>query len=418
MVAKITVPNSIRRALNYNEQKMKEGKAECIYAHHFLKEANQLNYYEKLNRFQSLINLNKRATTNTIHISLNFGLEEKIEREKLAEIASTYMEKIGFGQQPYLVYQHLDAGHPHIHIVSTNIQKDGKRISLHNIGRNQSSTARKEIEAAYDLQKAEKQEKAESQEIRPLNAQKMAYGRSATKRGMTNVLDAILPQYKYASLAELNAILKLYNLTADRGKEEGIIYQKKGLIYRVLDEHGNKIGVPIKASSIYNKPTLEFLEKRFRENETLKQEFRKSIKTSIDWIMIKPPKDLKDFKHALEREKISLIVRQNDSGIVYGLTYIDHNTKCVFNGSDIGKEYSAKAIFEKCGVAQNLAPTQMSTTQKYSEINSIELSLDKDKQHNQNLSRIIEGIITPTEQYQYVPFELRKRRKKKRKSDS
>ncbi len=107
MVAKITVPNSIQRALNYNEQKMKEGKAECIYAHHFLKETEQLNFYEKLGRFQSLIEMNKRATTNTIHISLNFGLDEKIGREKRAEIASAYMEKIGFGGQPYLVYTNL-----------------------------------------------------------------------------------------------------------------------------------------------------------------------------------------------------------------------------------------------------------------------------------------------------------------------
>src|SRR5690349_18555036 len=122
MVAKITVPNSIKRALNYNEQKVKEGKAECIYAQNFLKEAEQLNFYEKLSRFEALIDLNKRASTNTIHISLNFGLGEKIHREKLAEIASVYMAKIGFAEQPYLVYRHLDAGHPHIHIVSTNIQ--------------------------------------------------------------------------------------------------------------------------------------------------------------------------------------------------------------------------------------------------------------------------------------------------------
>src|SRR5678816_1137659 len=111
MVAKITVPNSIKRALNYNEQKMKEGVAECIYAHNFLKEAAQLIFYEKLNRFERLIALNKRASTNTVHISLNFGLNENIEKDKLAEIASVYMEKIGFAEQPYLVYQHLDAGH-------------------------------------------------------------------------------------------------------------------------------------------------------------------------------------------------------------------------------------------------------------------------------------------------------------------
>src|SRR5665811_657562 len=144
MVAKITVPISIQRALNYNEQKMREGKAECIYAHNFLKEAEQLNFYEKLQRFGDLISLNKRASTNTVHISLNFGLNEKIAEEKLVEIAGVYMDKIGFADQPYLVYQHLDAGHPHIHIVSTNIQKDGKRISLHNLGRNESTKARKE----------------------------------------------------------------------------------------------------------------------------------------------------------------------------------------------------------------------------------------------------------------------------------
>ena len=396
---------------------MKEGKAECIYAHHFLKEANQLNFYEKLHRFQCLIDLNKRATTNTIHISLNFGLEENIGRAKLAEIASVYMEKIGFGEQPYLVYRHLDAGHPHIHIVSTNIQKDGKRISLHNIGRNQSNTARKEIEKAYNLQKAEKQGETQNQEITPVNAQKLAYGRSATKRGITNVLDAVLTRYKYASLPELNAILKLYNVTADRGKEQGIIYQKKGLLYRVLDEHGNKIGVPIKASSIYNKPTLEFLEKIFVENEIRKQEFKKNIKTSIDWIMIKPPKGLQDFKKALEKEKISLIVSQNESGLIYGLTYIDHNTKCVFNGSDIGKDYSAKTILEKCGISQNIPSPNQPIELKISEPISKEMYLNKNQQQGKDLYKIIEDIITPAEQFQSVPYELRKRRKKKRKSD-
>jgi Relaxase/Mobilisation nuclease domain len=202
MVAKITVPTSIKRALNYNEQKLKEGRAECIYAHNFLKKAESLAFHEKLRQFEKLIALNRRATTNTVHISLNFGLNEKIEREKLVEIAKTYMNKIGFGEQPFLVYKHLDAGHPHIHIVTTNIQKDGRRISLHNIGKNQSNTARKEIEITYNLEKTEQQEKKHSEKITPLNAQKVTYGKSATKRGISNVLDAVLTDYKYASLAE------------------------------------------------------------------------------------------------------------------------------------------------------------------------------------------------------------------------
>ena len=267
MVAKITVPITIKRALNYNEQKVQKGMAECIYARGFLKEAEQLNFYEKLNHFERLISLNKRAATNTVHVSLNFALNEKIDKEKLTEIASVYMEKIGFGNQPYLVYQHLDTGHPHIHIVTTNIQGNGKRISLHNLGQNQSTQARKEIEVAFKLVKAEDQKRQQSEEIKPLDVQRLTYGKSPTKRGIINVLDAVLLKYKYASLAELNAVLKLYNLAADRGKEDGVIFRNRGLVYRILDEKGNKIGVPIKASSIYNKPTLSYLEIKFKETE-------------------------------------------------------------------------------------------------------------------------------------------------------
>src|SRR3954452_19551010 len=113
------------------------------------------------------------------------------------------MDKIGFGEQPYLVYQHVDAGHPHLHIVTTNIKADGKRIDTFNIGRNQSEKARQELEQKFKLVKALGR-KILGEEIRPVS-QKIQYGKSETKRAITNVLDHVLKQYKYSSLAELNA---------------------------------------------------------------------------------------------------------------------------------------------------------------------------------------------------------------------
>lgn len=416
MVAKITVPNSIRRALNYNEQKAKQGKAVCFYAHGFLKEADTLNFYEKLQRFQSLIALNKRASTNSIHISLNFGPDEKLQPEKLAEIARAYMERIGFAGQPYLVYQHLDAGHPHVHIVSTNIQKDGKRISLHNLGRNQSSAARKEIEAIFKLRRTGIRENLNPDEIRPVNAQKLAYGRSEVKRGITNVLDEVLTAYKFASLPELNAVLRLYNLTADRGQEDGVIFQKRGLVYRVLDEAGNKIGVPVKASSIYSKPTLAFLEQKFKENAAAKPAFRKNLKTSIDWVLIRSPRDFQAFKLALEKEKISLVVRKNNQGIIYGLTYIDRNTKCVFNGNEIGKEYSAKAILEKFGIKQ-AQPTIQTPGKSILAADTLTQHTEPEKRQEALSTKLMDDLISPSDELQYLPYELKKRKKKKRKSN-
>ena len=95
MVAKITTPGSIKRALNYNEQKVKSGKAECLYAGNFLQEVNELNFYQKLERFERQNSLNQRAKINTLHISLNFDSQDKLSTEKLVEIASKYMKKIG-----------------------------------------------------------------------------------------------------------------------------------------------------------------------------------------------------------------------------------------------------------------------------------------------------------------------------------
>ena len=210
MVARINTGKSISKALNYNEQKVQQGKAELLSASGFLKEVGRLNFYEKIGLFEKYQSLNARVDTNTFHTSLNFDPSEKLTNEKLVKIADAYMDKIGFGQQPYLVYRHSDSAHPHVHIVSTNIQRDGSRISMHNLGRNQSEKARKEIELQFGLVKAAAKKAAGSLMLMPVNAQKVSYGKSETKRAISNVLAAVINQYKFTSLPELNAVLKLY----------------------------------------------------------------------------------------------------------------------------------------------------------------------------------------------------------------
>lgn len=342
MVAKITTPQTIRRALNYNEQKVKQEKATCIHAGNYLKDAHEMNFHEKLARFQQQIELSK-AKTNTLHISLNFDPADNVDTEKMVSIANAYMQKIGFGNQPYLVYQHHDAGHPHCHIVTTNIKEDGKRIDTYNIGKKWSEPARKALESEYGLIKAEGRQQQKATEP----AQRVEYGKSESKRSITNVLDTVLDQYKYASLAELNAVLRLYNVEADRGKEGSRTYEKRGLHYRIIDPQGHKIGVPIKASSIYSKPTLANLEKRFEANALLKSTYKTSLKVTIDWVLNQKPESLREWIDQLQKEGVSVVLRQSEKGQVYGITYVDHNTRTVFNGSDLGKSYSAKGVLQQ-----------------------------------------------------------------------
>ncbi len=351
MVAVIKSSSSIKNALFYNENKVKQEVANLIHASGFAKDHDQLTINDKIGQFKKLTDLNARTKRNSVHISLNFDPTEKIEITTLKEIADTYMERIGFGNQPYLVYQHNDSGHPHIHIVTTNIQRDGKRINMQNIGRNQSEKARKEIELEFKLVQANAHKLRESYSLKPVNAQKAVYGKADTKRSITSVLDVVLEKYKYSSLAELNAVLKGYNIMADRGSKESRTYNNNGLFYRLLNEKGEKIGVPIKASALYNNPGLQYLNKAFEKNSLLKQPFKIRSKNVIDLYFLKNnTTSLAALTAALQKEKIQVVLRENDKGVVYGITYVDHQSKCVFNGSDLGKQYSSNAIIQRCNI--------------------------------------------------------------------
>ncbi|MBV7530441.1 relaxase/mobilization nuclease domain-containing protein [Chitinophaga sp. sic0106] len=351
MVARVNASRSLRNALHYNENKVRQSTAVLIHSRNFAKDTQQLGITDKLGTLQNLAARNERTKVNSVHISLNFDPSEKLDDVTFQRIADSYLQKIGFGDQPYLVYKHEDASHPHIHIVTTNIKRNGKRIALHNIGKNQSEKARKQIEKDFNLVRADSKQRQQAYEVKPVNAEKLLYGKNAasgTKRAIANVLDTVLPKYKYTSLPELNAVLRQYNIVADQGSKESRIYKSGGLVYRVLDANGQKVGVPIPASHIYNKPTLKNLEKNFLKNQVQRRPHMQRVRNAVDYIIATKGRiTLTELQNYLQKERISLVVRQNADGIVYGLTYVDHKTQSVFNGSDLGKPYSSNQMQQR-----------------------------------------------------------------------
>jgi hypothetical protein len=418
MVAKITTPKSIEAALNYNEKKVQKSNAVCLYAANYLKEAKEMNFYQKLSGFERLNSLNDRATTKTLHVSLNFDPSEKLAESKLLLIAFDYMEKIGFGNQPYLVYKHEDAGHPHIHIVSTTIKQDGSRINTHNIGRNQSEKARKEIEQTYGLIRAERQQQLLKPRIKAVDIEKAIYGKSETKRSISNVVGAVFSQYKFTSLPEFNAALKQFNVVADRGKEEGRIYKNRGLVYRVLDANGNKVGVPIKASSISCKPILTNLEKKFSDSEAAKELLKSFVKIKVDYCLSQSPSTMKELMEQLKQKSIYTLLRQNAEGRLYGITFVDNQNKVVFNGSDLGKGYSASALQSRL-TTNNEKSLKQDETKDSSSGGSIQKEMGQQKQQDKtipiNTKNPLDVLLSTKEQYDNTPNSLLKKKRKKKK---
>ncbi|WP_316846846.1 relaxase/mobilization nuclease domain-containing protein [Pedobacter psychrodurus] len=356
MVARILTGESIRGLINYNESRVASGTVTPILASRFGLDIEQLELRHKVARFEHLTKLNSRVKTNAVHIMLNFHQSEVLPVETLQKIAVDYMDKIGFGDQPFLAYKHEDASHPHIHIVTTNMKADSTRIDMHNIGKTLSEKARKEIEIEYRLLKAEG--RGMEQLILPANIEIAAYGEKQTKRSIYNVVTAVLRSYKFTSFAEYNAVLKTFNIVADRGPEDSVMFQKRGLVYSVLDADGNRIGIPFKASSFAGRPILNKVESKFARNLEKRKGYAEQLRLAVSKALKKDHLITKDgFVNVLGKQGISILFRENSEKRIYGITYIDHNSRCVFNGSDLGKPFSAKAILEsfhhgKSGVAE------------------------------------------------------------------
>lgn len=241
-----------------------------------------------------------------------------------------------------------------------------------------------------------------------------------------NILEHVLNPYKYTSLPELNAVLNQYNVKAERGTENSKVYQTGGLLYRVLDADGNPVGVPIKASSFYNKPTLKFLEQKFKENVAKRTPFKRRIKNAVDKELLSKKISIPELIKALEKQGIYVVLRQNANRILYGITYVDHQTKCVFNGSALGKAYSAKAIQERCllqGVSgQDLLrhPDPKQTIGLQPQATAAEETKETDKGFqsvsiSKGKENVLEVLTQAENTSEYLPNQLKKKRKKKKK---
>ena len=196
------------------------------------------------------------------------------------------------------------------------------------------------------------------------------------------------------------------------------------MVYRILDEDGNKIGVPIKASSLPCKSTLANLEKKFLLNEILKFRVKEIVKSSIDECFVKSLIDIKSLQVALEQKEIYLLLRKNSEGQLYGVTFVDNKNKCVFNGSDLGKNYSITALQNRITVNENKEEPigRNETFTQNSDNKSIytsgySINPLQEKISLPNNDNLLEVLLTPTSQQENIPFSLLPKKKKKDKKN-
>ncbi|GGB09013.1 relaxase/mobilization nuclease domain-containing protein [Puia dinghuensis] len=357
MQPQIKPNNGIYFSLHYNEQKIDEGKAERIGAENFLKDHDQLTEEEILDRFRQRSSFNERLHDYGVHFSLNFGKEEKLDNKRLVEVANRYMTGMGFEDQPYVVYRHLDAGHTHVHIVATTVRADGRLKKLEPKDYHASHRLCRELEREFSLEKNLKATAEDQLRFAVDHAQKITYGEQGLTHAISDVLNTVVDHYNYTSLDEFNAILKQYNVTANPGLEDSRLRKLGGLLYHALDENGNRIGKPIKASAFLLKPTIKKLEKKFAENLRNREAPRERLHTAIEWAVAGETPDWARFKENLEREGIDVVTAKRADG-EERVFFVDHVGKYAFGGESLGAGYDLAALRKRLAPEQQLEEQQ------------------------------------------------------------
>jgi len=340
MVAKINVGSSLFGVLAYNQNKVDEEQGKVLFSNRmFESEDGNFNIQRCIESFEMHLPQDIKTEKPIIHISLNPHPDDKLSDEQLSEIAQEYMEKLGYGNQPYMVYKHEDIDRHHLHIVSLRVDENGKKLN-DKFEHRRSKDITRELEAKYGLHPAEKKQQQEHYQFR-----KVDYVAGDVKHQLSNTVKGVVNTYQFQSIGELNTLLSLYNVRAEevKGEIRGKAYS--GIVYSATDDKGEKLGNPIKSSRLGKSVGYEALECRMGQTATKWKDgkLKANIKGRVSEAM-KSASSREQFEKNLKEKGIEVVFRQNLKGRTYGITFIDHENKAILNGSRLGKEFSANAF--------------------------------------------------------------------------
>jgi hypothetical protein len=133
MVFKIMKAAASFYAVDYNEKKQEQGLAENVYFQNFgyLQDKDSVTKEEFKKYFDDFSSRNDRVKNPQFHAALSCKGDEASFQE-LKDYAIELMNKLGYGNNPMLIYEHKDTKNNHIHIVTSRVGQDGKKID-HNL---------------------------------------------------------------------------------------------------------------------------------------------------------------------------------------------------------------------------------------------------------------------------------------------
>lgn len=302
MIVKILAPSATFKAVRYNTDKVDRDKGELLKVANFgvlqglehLRPADYINYLEARSATSSRIKLPQ------FHAVISCKGKSHGKKE-LALIAEQWLKGMGYGQQPYLLVFHKDTDNNHIHMVSTRIDANGRKIS-----------------DSYE-------------KIRSYQVLNQVMGLDEKQQAAKAIEKAI--EYSFSTRAQLMMLLEVHGYTlkivdghyvvSKFGRQQGIIEmamvdERIKSYKKDIDRLAQLRAIIEKCRSSYS-PVLEPLETSLPVG---KSAAATGYTSSLTRLMA-------------EKFGIQILYHSSQGKPAYGYTIIDHAKKLVFKGGDL-----------------------------------------------------------------------------------
>lgn len=341
MIAKISATENLGGALGYNFKKVEKGEASILLAAELYQDKEgSYTMEEVFVDMEALIPKKCRTKKAVFHCSLNPHPDEKLSDETLIKIAKEYMEALDYGKQPYIVFKHNDIAREHIHIVSLRVDSKGRKINDKFEGR-RSKKITDALEKKYNLIPSSKVSEKTTTETPKVNVVQ-----GNIKEQVANTVRSAMKHYTFCSLGELNAVLRKYNLAVEEVKTEYRGKRYDGLVYVPTDDKGNKVSTPIHASDIGRGVGYAAVQNKMQKSKQMVKPLIPTVRRKVLEVMRTSPGTEGILRQRLEEQGLRVVIRKNEDGRLYGITFIDDERGIALNGSRLGKGYAANKFNE------------------------------------------------------------------------
>ena len=328
-------------AAGYNEDKVLEGVADLLLARNvderFIRQLdimhavgiNAAGEVERYMREHSKTYGNSKTQNKQFHVALSVK-EHEMDRYELGEFAERFIERMGYGGQPYFVYFHHDTGNNHVHILSTRINRYGIAIS--------DSFDKMRMQRVTDEILGITPEK-ERQKLFSYNFQTegqfLNVARSCGYNPKEEIVDGVEsytffrshhPQFSIPMGEILNRMVSKEDSFSMKNRKErarqlkAILLKYRQLSLQQQQEHQGRAK---KKTDLEGRKTMALSGLRHKDGTP----YNETEKLQVKWML----------KELRQKLGIDIHWQKDKNGIIRGYGIIDHKTKTAFDGSQVLK---------------------------------------------------------------------------------